>query len=345
MAHTNGMLDAARQTRLEALGVVWGTSAEQRWERNFALLKAFREREGGCEVPVAHEEEGVKLGEWLVRQRHAHTNCKLDAARQTRLEALGVVWGTSAEQRWGRNFALLKAFSEREGGCEVPVAHEEEGVKLGEWLVRQRAAHTNGKLDAARQTQLEALGVVWGTSAEQRRGRNIVLLKAFSEREGGCEVPVAHEEEGVKLGEWLVRQRAAHTNGKLDAARQTQLEALGVVWGTSAEQRRGRNIALLKAFSEREGGCMVPARHEEEGVKLRHWLVRQRAAHTNGKLDAARQTQLEALGVVWGTSAEQRRGRNIALLKAFSEREGGCKVPVAHEEEGVKLRHWLGNQR
>ena len=71
-----------------------------------------------------------------------------------------MVWKTSLEQRWERNFALLTAFSEREGGGEVPARHEEEGVRLGKWLSDQRTAHTNGTLDAARRTQLEALGVV-----------------------------------------------------------------------------------------------------------------------------------------------------------------------------------------
>ena len=92
MAHTNGTLDAARQTRLDSLGVVWSISLEAaRWERNFALLTAFREREGRCEVPARHEEEGVRLGDWLMTQRKAHTNGTLDAARRTQLEALGVV--------------------------------------------------------------------------------------------------------------------------------------------------------------------------------------------------------------------------------------------------------------
>ena len=74
-------------------------------------------------MPARHKEEGVWLGDWLVRQRMAHTNGNMDAARRTRLEGLGVVWGTSAEQRWEHCFALLKAFREREGGlrcaCEA----------------------------------------------------------------------------------------------------------------------------------------------------------------------------------------------------------------------------------
>ena len=66
------------------------------------------------------------------------------------------------DSRWERNFELLTTFSEREESCEVPAKHEEEGVRLGGWLVTQQMAHTNGKLDAARRMRLEALGVVWG---------------------------------------------------------------------------------------------------------------------------------------------------------------------------------------
>ena len=160
--------------------MVWGISAEQRWERNIALLKAFREREGDCEVSARHEEEGVTLGDWLVKQRVAHKNGTLDAARQTQLEALGVVWGISAEQRWERNFALLKTFSEREGGCKVPERHEEEGVKLGSWLCNLRKAHKNGTLGAAQRTQLEALGAVWSSKTMP-----LVAAPATSDRDSG----------------------------------------------------------------------------------------------------------------------------------------------------------------
>ena len=143
--------------------VVWHTSFEfeQQLERGFALLTAFRERKADCDVPKRHEEQGVKLGEWLVTQRKAYTKGTLDAARRTRLlEALGVVWQTPFEQQWERGFALLAAFRERKADCDVPKRHEEQGVKLGEWLVMQRRAHTKGTLDAARRTRLEALGVV-----------------------------------------------------------------------------------------------------------------------------------------------------------------------------------------
>ena len=233
-----------------------GTSFEQQWERCFALLTAFREREGRCEVPAKHEEQGVKLGDWLSTQRTAHSKGTLDAARRTRLEALGVVWAL-ARAAVGAQLCAADGVPRARGALRGAARHEEQGVKLGEWLANQRTAHTKGTLDAARRTRLEALGVVWDTSFEQRWERCFALLTAFREREGHCEVPARHEEQGVKLGDWLAKQRTAHAKGTLDAARRTRLEALGVVWDP-IEQQWERNFELLTAFREREGRCEVP---------------------------------------------------------------------------------------
>ena len=46
-------------------------------------------------------------------------------------------------RRMGK-FGLLLAFRDREGHCDVPDRHEEQGVKLGNWLSYQRAARKKG---------------------------------------------------------------------------------------------------------------------------------------------------------------------------------------------------------
>ena len=90
--------------RLEALGVVWDVLAEQ-WERSYALLRAYREREGHANVPKGHVEDGEKLGLWLGSQRKRYQARGLGEEERKakrasllsdeevgRLEALGVVW-------------------------------------------------------------------------------------------------------------------------------------------------------------------------------------------------------------------------------------------------------------
>ena len=96
---------------------------DEQWGRYIALLTAFREREGSCEVPVKHEEQGVELGVWLSMQRQAHKKGTLDATRRERLEALGVVWGTSIEQQWERKLRAAGGVPRARGGlrgaCEA----------------------------------------------------------------------------------------------------------------------------------------------------------------------------------------------------------------------------------
>ena len=68
------------------------------------LLLVYREREGHCDVPKAHVEEGVRLGGWLQKQRKAYKARGMSAeerksarrgaladAQVEALEALGVL--------------------------------------------------------------------------------------------------------------------------------------------------------------------------------------------------------------------------------------------------------------
>ena len=85
---------------------------------------------------------------------------KLEARRVQILEEAGVVWDPLAAE-WERMHGLLLAFKEREGHCDVPRRHEEQGAKLGKWLSHQRQAYKRGTLEARRVQILEDCGVTW----------------------------------------------------------------------------------------------------------------------------------------------------------------------------------------
>jgi len=165
--YKKGKLDEFYQRRLENLGVIWDPLADQ-WERNFALLKQFIEREGHCNVPRSHEEDGVKLGEWISRQRQVRKGSvggTLGAERIERLDNLGIRWSfteLNADQ-WERNFGMFQQYKKREGHCDVPISHEEDGIKLGSWLARQRQVRKgkHGILGADRIERLNKLGTRW----------------------------------------------------------------------------------------------------------------------------------------------------------------------------------------
>ena len=301
--YRNGNLSQNRREMLDALGFSWDPKGDK-WERNFALLKHYKEREGHCNVPYSYEEEGIKLGSWLNTQRVALKREKLDESYQRRLEALGVVWDLFGDQ-WDRTFALLEQFKYCEGHCNVPDRHEENSIKLGAWLGLQRTAMRRGKLDESRKRRLDDLGVIWDPIADEWE-RNFALLEQFKKREGHCNVPHSHEEDGVKLGMWLDRLRQVkkgNASGNLSLEQIERLEALGVSWGVFEDQWE-RKFALLEQFKEREGHCNVPQSHEEEGVKLGLWLhnlrqVRRENTCRGGNLSMEQIERLDKLGMRW----------------------------------------------
>ena len=225
-----GKLDESYQRRLENLGLSWDRLADQ-WERNFALLEQFKEREVHSNVPNDHVEDGAKLGTWINTQRQDFKKGRLDESYQQRLEAAGVSWDPFADQ-WESNFALLEKYKEREGRIDVPWNFEENGIKLGGWVGKQRQLYKKGKMDESYQRRLENLGMSWDPLVEQWE-RNYGLLELYKEKEGHSNVPALHEEDGVKLGQWLDRQRQIRKGNRaesLSLERIERLDKVGMRW-------------------------------------------------------------------------------------------------------------------
>jgi len=78
-----------RIKRLDSLGFTWGLRAD-RWEKSFAALQKFYQREGHCRVPEWSQEFGLNLGSWVQMQRYSEEGLTPDQLK--RLNALGFVW-------------------------------------------------------------------------------------------------------------------------------------------------------------------------------------------------------------------------------------------------------------
>ena len=122
--------------------------------------EAYHKREGHCDVPRIHKEDGENLGTWVNTQRRAVKKESVSDVRVRRLEELGFEWNT-LDAQWERNFARLEAYHKREGHCDVPQSHKEDGENHGLWVSNQRMAFKKGKLDPKRAQRLEGLGMKW----------------------------------------------------------------------------------------------------------------------------------------------------------------------------------------
>jgi hypothetical protein len=122
-------------------------------------------------------------------------------------------------------------------------------------------------------------------------------------------------------------------------------------------------LAKLKAYKRRHGGCNVPQRWAEDR-ELGTWVKKQRQCkkaldrgEPSDAMTAARMAKLDALGFTWELSAVERGKQNskgrrddagwerwLARLKAYKRRHGDCNVPELWTTNPA-LGSWVSKQR
>ena len=226
-----GKLTAERKGLLDEIGFCWDVG-ESAWQENYANLKAYWESNGNCMVSKNELNDDNKLYRWIKQQRNELKKGKLTSERKGLLDEIGFCWDAQ-KYEWDRNCNLLEQYAKREGHCNVPSKHVEDGENLGAWLSTQRLLQRKGTLEKSRQERLEKLGVNWNAKdVENNRiwEHKYDLLVKFKEREGHCRVPYRHKENGENLGRWLSEQKRGHKKGELDPERFQKLDELGVEW-------------------------------------------------------------------------------------------------------------------
>jgi Helicase associated domain len=72
------------------------------------------------------------------------------------------------------------------------------------------------------------------------------------------------------------------------------------------------------------------------------WVARQRFGKS--KLSSERVRRLDELGFIWDPfEADWEAG--VSHLKLYRDREGHCRVPQSHKENGFRLGQWVSGQR
>jgi len=203
----------------------------KKWEKMFKLLVKFAKREGHCNVYRYHEEENEKLGMWLCRQRIYHKQRGLDSKLALRLEQCGVVWSVSHAEKM---MNLMYQYKMREGNCEVPRFHVEDGMKLGIWLQDQKQQRKRNNLSEERIYRLNKLGIIWDIH-DDRWTKMYNLWLEYIRNTGHPNVPRSYSVNGHKLGMWLHTQRKFKKRGAMTDKRSDLLEKAGIVWDVLKE--------------------------------------------------------------------------------------------------------------
>ena len=84
------------------------------WDLMYAQARAYYDEHGHLDVPRRYRtRDGYSLGSWLFTQRKVYAgeqNGVLGEARIAKLNAIGMVWDSFADQLWKKNYAEAKKY-------------------------------------------------------------------------------------------------------------------------------------------------------------------------------------------------------------------------------------------
>ncbi|MFF2956759.1 Helicase associated domain protein [Kitasatospora sp. NPDC057965] len=153
--HGQHLLDSARVSELDALGMIWSKNANA-WERGAAYAKAFHRRHGHLAIPATAKLDDYAVGAWIRRQRKA---AGLTTDQVAKLDALDELW--RLEPDWNRSYRRLLAYLAAGGTLNGPANRtglgDDPAFRPGTWLRKQDKARTDGKLTDHQTALLDAL--------------------------------------------------------------------------------------------------------------------------------------------------------------------------------------------
>ena len=248
---TFGTLTQQQIERLDGIGMVWETRSETAWARGLEAARRYRQQYGDLQVPSAYKDaDGFALGNWIRNTRSRFGSGGLKESQIRELDALGMVWN-NIDAKWERCYAEAALYCEKHGSLNLaPKYVSPSGIRLGAWVENQRAYYLKGELSDDKIRRLEAIGMLWEGRNDRQWLRAYEAAARYFRQYGDLNIPYQYvSPEGIRLGYWVVRQRAAYkgrfsiekkTNRKpLSYERKRLLDAIGMNW---YEVERGEQL-------------------------------------------------------------------------------------------------------
>ena len=359
------------------------------WEEYYKLAKVYFEKMGDLEISskfktldgITYNENGYNLGFWLVTQRKIYKNKKLSQEKIELLEKIGMRFENKINKiGWEEYYKLAKVYFEKNNNLEIlqrfktldGITYDENGYNLGFWLVTQRKAYKNRKLNKERKELLEKIGMRF----ESKKNivdweENYKLAKAYFEKNNNLEIPrsfktldgVNYDENGYNLGTWLVHQRQTYKRGELNKNKIKLLEKIGMFFSLDKFEKEWMNkYGLAEAYFNKNSNLEIPFRfktldgidYNENGYSLGVWINTQRQSYKMGKLNKEQIELLEKIGMRFSLDKFEKEWMNkYGLAEAYFKKNNNLEIPrsfktldgITYDENGYKLGVWVSIQR
>jgi len=229
----NQNVSSDQMVRLNQLGFIWDVK-EDSFGRHFEALRIYQIENGDTIVPIKYTADGLNLGRWVNHLRNG--DISLLPEHRAKLDGIGFVWNV-IEFDYARKFAALRDFVAHHGHAKVVKGSTYKGIPLGGFVSYLRTEKKNGDLPLEKIAQLDQIGFIWSTR-ELSFETGYTALRSFVARMGHARVPIAHIEDGVRLGRYVNQWRS--NRDRLSETSVARLDQLGFVWSLFRKKTKGR---------------------------------------------------------------------------------------------------------
>jgi superfamily II DNA or RNA helicase len=338
--YKNGLISDSHIKRLEQLqGWSW-SPLDDAWDAGFQALRAFVAEFGHASPEAGYvNEEGFKLGRWVVKQR---ANGTVSDERKGKLNGLPFwVWSVR-DAWWEEGYRRLVEYENQFSSTDVKVAYvTPNGFKLGVWVRTQRTSWE--QLTDERRTRLLSLSSWSKNPAEASFNRIVSILKQHVQRYGHLNLPAdLMATDTLSIRDWCNRERSASRKSGYPNYRYQALENVDQ-WTWDHRTAAWKNgFEQLVKFKKDHGHCIVPSKFKVGNFGLGQWVVIQRSNLKT--MTAERKQKLDAIGFVWNLSNKAWEEGFSKLLK-FKKTEGHCNVPRGTMLDHLNLYNWCAVQK
>lgn len=250
-AYQLGGLATARVLRLQTIPHWAWTPRAAYWHMDAAVVATV----AGTRLDLEHPDidgaqfqhrtsrrHGMTVGRWCAEQRLAHRRGDLDDLQVKACAAIpGWSWDAGIAPRDQDMLDALAEWVLKYGDANVPAGTVWSGP-LGAFVAALRRRRVTDRLTRALAAELTVItpihpapGSLDWQITETRWGLNLLALRQFAARTGGCAIPSGHREQlpdyDCELYQWTVRQRHARRHGELEPEREQLLEQVpGWTW-------------------------------------------------------------------------------------------------------------------
>lgn len=354
------------------------------WLKNYELAQIYYNHHGNLEIPqkfitidgYTYDDNGFKLGLWIVKQRQNYKHGLLDEKKISLLKEINMRFDNKILS-WNEAFELAQIYYEHYSNLNVPRnfktkdghTYNENGTNLESWLKVQKVSYNKGKLSSEKIESLEKIGMNFKNKNNKLPWNEwYKYAKIYYEHHGNLDISVNFKTDDgytynvdgkINLGTWILQQRVFYRKNNLSIDRIKLLEDIKMNFNYLKKLSWEEMYELAQNYYEHYGNLDVPYffstqdgyTFDNDGKKLGMWISTQRKKVKKGTNQEELLNNIgmrfENKNIVMTWDEWYNFARiyyefygNLNIRSDFKTKDG-----YTYAEDGYPLGRWLIDQR